>query len=133
MIKKILLSFTQGETSLTDTTLNRQFSPSDPNDVITHHSLFILMSVKFRRRYFGPYELPILPSVNPQTPIVNFLTWIFVESTILGEGENQRLFCLRPGNALFKTRFNRDKNCLYLNAAEQGSLIQRSLPKTFFS
>ena len=37
-----------------------------------------------------------------------------------------------PGNDPRPASFNRDKNCLYLNTAEQGSLTQRSLARKLF-
>ena len=136
--KDLVKFLRQGETSITDTTLNRQFSPSDPNDVSysTHSLVYIDEGLSLGDAILDlAHELTHFAIRKPSNPYSEFFDLdYYVESTILGEGGESEAFLseCQVMRELFKTRFNRDKNCLYLNTAEQGSLTQRSLARKLF-
>tara|TARA_B100000925_G_scaffold240856_1_gene190046 strand:- start:4882 stop:5838 length:957 start_codon:yes stop_codon:yes gene_type:complete len=136
--KEFLEFFKKGKTSITDTTLSRHFPPSDPQDISYTSSSMIyldedlsiedaILDLAHELTHFSKR-----PTTNPYSEY--FDLEFYIESTILGQGGESEAFiseCMVMRD-LFLDRFNQDKNCLNLNAAESGSLTQRVIARKLF-
>jgi len=130
--------FKKGETSITDTTLSRHFPPSNPQDISysSNSVVYIDENLSIADAILDlAHELTHFskrPTTNPYSEY--FDLEFYIESTILGQGGEAEAFlseCMVMKD-LFLDRFNKDKNCLDLNAAETGSLTQRLIARKLF-
>lgn len=106
-----------GESSITDTTLIRKFSPSNPTDVIYESRSFVYID-KDLKLYDAildmAHELTHFTEREPFNPYtLNFRVGDFVKSTIEGKGGEVDAYLVECAvlRELFPSRFNRESNC----------------------